>query len=199
MRVAIYGRVSTSDQNPESQLVALRTAAAQRGYQIVEEYVDQGYSGAKAKRPALDRLMRDAWGGKFQLVLVFRFDRFARSVRHLVSALEEFRSLKIGFISLSEQLDTSTPIGTAMFTIIGAMAQLERDIISERVSAGMRAARAAGITVGRPVRAIDLNEVGRLLAAGKSLREIARTLHIPRTTLTSKLRATDQGAVGLGR
>ncbi len=129
MKVALYARVSTEGQDPEVQLVALRAHAAQRAWQVVEEFVDRGVSGATERRPALDRLMKAAWAGHFQVVLVWRFDRFARSVKHLVAALETFRSLKVDFISLQEQFDTSTPIGQAMFTIIGAMAQLERDII----------------------------------------------------------------------
>jgi DNA invertase Pin-like site-specific DNA recombinase len=114
MKVALYARVSTEGQDPEVQLVALRAHAAQRGWQVVEEFVDRGVSGATERRPALDRLMKAAWAGHFQVVLVWRFDRFARSVKHLVAALETFRSLQVGFVSLQEQLDTSTPIGQAM-------------------------------------------------------------------------------------
>ncbi len=148
MKVALYARVSTQGQDPEVQLVALRAHAAQRGWQVVEEFVDRGISGAKERRPALDRLMKAAWAGHVQVVLVWRFDRFARSVKHLVAALETFRSLHVGFVSLQEQLDTSTPIGQAMFTIIGAMAQLERDIIRERVKAGLERAKARGSAWG---------------------------------------------------
>src|SRR5215470_1192928 len=111
MRVAVCVRVSTSDQDPGLQLDALRAHAAQRGWEIVEEFIDVGYSGARERRPALDRLMKAAWTGKFQAVLVWKFDRFARSTKHLITALEQFRSLKIEFISLTEQFDTSTPIG----------------------------------------------------------------------------------------
>jgi hypothetical protein len=125
--------VSTESQDPEVQLVALRAHAAQRDWQVVEEFVDRGVSGAKERRRALDRLMKAAWAGQFQVVLVWRFDRFARSVKHLVGALETFRSLHVGFVSLQEQLDTATPIGQAMFVIIGAMAQLERDRLVPRV------------------------------------------------------------------
>ncbi|TSA01618.1 MAG: recombinase family protein, partial [Nitrospiraceae bacterium] len=125
MKIALYARGSTKGQDPEVQLEPLRALATQRGWTIVEEFVDHGYSGAKERRPALDRLIKAAWTGAFQAVLVWRFDRFARSVKHLLTALEQFRSLKINFISLQEQFDTSTPIGHVMFTIIGAMAQLE--------------------------------------------------------------------------
>jgi hypothetical protein len=105
---------------------------------VAEEFVDRGVSGAKERRPALDRLMKAAWAGQFQVVLVWRFDRFARSVKHLVAALETFRTLKVGFVSLQEQLDTTTPIGQAMFTIIGAMAQLERDAAAGYLGISLR-------------------------------------------------------------
>ena len=165
MKIALYARVSTDGQDPEVQLQALRAHAIQRGWTIVEEFVDHGFSGAKEKRPALDRLMKAAWAGKFQAVLVFRFDRFARSPKHLLTALEQFRSLKINFISLQEQFDTSTPIGHAMFLIIGAMAQLERDIIRERVKAGLDRARSRGIRLGRPIAQAKPDEVAGLETA----------------------------------
>ncbi len=148
MKVCLYGRVSTGDQDPELlQLVPLRAHAAQRGWEVTGEFVDQGVSGAKERRPALDRLMKGAWTGQFHAVIVWRFDRFARSTKHLVTALETFRSIHVGFVSLQEQFDTSTPIGQAMFTIIGAMAQLERDI-RERLKAGLERARARGTRLG---------------------------------------------------
>ena len=178
-RVAIYGRVSTVGQEPESQLVALRAHVAQRGWQVVEEFVDVGFSGSRERRPALDRLMRAAWAGQFHAVLVWRFDRFARSVKHLVSALDTFRSMNVAFISLQEQLDTSSPIGQAMFTIIGAMAQLERDIIRERVCAGVARARAEGRRLGRPpLHRVNVARVLALRAEGRSLRAVARELNV---------------------
>jgi len=178
-RVAIYGRVSIVGQEPESQLVALRAHVAQRGWQVVEEFVDRGYSGSKERRPPLDRLMRAAWAGQFHAVLVWRFDRFARSVKHLVSALDTFRSMNVAFISLQEQLDTSSPIGQATFTIIGAMAQLERDIIRERVCAGVARARAEGRRLGRPpLHRVDIVRALALRAEGRSLRAVARELGV---------------------
>jgi DNA invertase Pin-like site-specific DNA recombinase len=181
--VALYARVSTVGQDPEVQLVALRAHAAQRGWQVVEEFVDRGVSGAKERRPALDRLMKAAWTGRFQVVLVWRFDRFARSVKHLVTALETFRSLHVAFVSLQEQLDTVTPIGQAMFTIIGAMAQLERDIIRERVKAGLERARARGIRLGRPRVPVAAPELVNLREQGLSIGEIARRLRCSRSTV----------------
>jgi DNA invertase Pin-like site-specific DNA recombinase len=119
MKVALYARVSTDSQDPEVQLASLRAHVAHRGWQIVEEFVDRGFSGTREHRPALDRLMRAAWAGQLQAVLVWRFDRFARSVKHLVTALDTFRTMRVDFISLQEQFDTATPIGQAMFTISG--------------------------------------------------------------------------------
>jgi DNA invertase Pin-like site-specific DNA recombinase len=188
MKIVLYARVSTDGQDPEVQLHALRAHAAQRDWIIVEEFVDHGYSGAKEKRPALDRMIKAAWTGKFQAVLVWRFDRFARSVKHLTTALEQFRSLNINFISLQEQFDTSTPIGNAMFTIIGAMAQLERDIIRERVKAGLNRARSRGIRLGRPVSPARSDEATILKQQGLSLSEIAKRLRCSRSTAKRRLR-----------
>jgi DNA invertase Pin-like site-specific DNA recombinase len=188
VKVALYARVSTDGQNPEVQLAALRAHAANRGWDIVEEFVDRGYSGAKERRPALDRMMKAAWSGQFRAIAVWRFDRFARSVKHLIAALEQFRSYKVEFVSLQEQFDTATPIGLAMFTIIGAMAQLERDIIRDRVKAGLDAARARGVRLGRPVAEAQPDEVARLRAEGLSFGVIARRLHCSRSTARRRLR-----------
>jgi len=189
VKVALYARVSTDGQDPEVQLAALRGHVANRAWQIVEEFVDRGFSGAKERRPALDRLMRAAWAGQFHGVLVWRFDRFARSVKHLVTALETFRTLRVDFISLQEQFDTATPIGQAMFTIIGAMAQLERDIIRERVKAGLAHAKARGVRLGRPAVVIAPTQLLRLKSEGLSLGEIARRVHCSRSTVRRRLRA----------
>ncbi len=188
MRVALYARVSTAGQNPEVQLTALRQHCAQRELTITEEFIDHGVSGAKEKRPALDRLNKTAWHGQFQAVLVWRFDRFARSVKHLLSALEHFRSLNIHFISLQEQFDTSSPIGQAMFTIIGAMAQLERDILRDRVKAGLERARARGVRLGRPTVARSIYYISFLHREGMSIPAIARKLKCSRSTIRRRLR-----------
>lgn len=195
MKVALYARVSTDGQDPEVQLVALRAHAAQRIWQVVEEFVDRGVSGAKERRPALDRLLKAAWAGRFQVVLVWRFDRFARSVKHLVGALETFRSLNVGFVSLQEQLDTATPIGQAMFTIIGAMAQLERDIIRERVKAGLERAKARGIRLGRPPVPLVAEELVALRAQGLSVGAMARRLRCSRSTVRRYLSKVPTHAV----
>src|ERR1051325_4626189 len=172
-RVAIYARVSTTaaakssaigtanqkqpekeihnfEQRPEIQVEALRTLAGQRGWTVVKVYQDRA-SGAKEKRPGLYALLTDARRGLFDVVIVWRFDRFARSVKQLVLALEEFRSLNIDFVSHQEALDTSTPMAKAMFTVIAAMAELERSVIRERVTAGLNYVQTHGTKSGRPI------------------------------------------------
>ena len=196
VRAALYARVSTVNhgQDVGLQLDELRQVAAQRGWAAVE-YVDQGISGAKDSRPALDRLMADAQAAKLDLVAVFRFDRFARDTRHLLVALEEFRQLSVDFVSLREQVDTSTPLGKAMFTIIAAVAELERDILRERVIAGVRRAQAAGKHCGRPKVEMDLRPAVALLKEGRSLKETARILAISRATLRRRLREAGEWPV----
>lgn len=172
-KAALYIRVSTKDQDPSMQLSDLRRYAQQRGFEIYEEYVDVGVSGTKASRPALDALMSAARKRLFDTVLVWRFDRFARSTKHLVDALHEFRTLNIDFISYQEAIDTSSPIGEAMFTIISAMAKLERDIIVERVKAGMRKAKEHGKRIGRPKVVVDVSRIISLREQGLSLQAIS--------------------------
>ena len=149
-RTALYLRVSTPDQKPDLQFDGLRSYAKRAGLEIVEEYLDVAASGRKEGRPGLEALMKAARNHDFGTVLVWKFDRFARSTRHLLTALEEFNHLGIRFISVQDQIDTSSPMGKAMFTLIGAMAELESSLISERVTAGMAAAKARGKHMGRP-------------------------------------------------
>src|ERR1035438_10133534 len=182
-RAAIYLRVSTAnrtrpgdgfEQNPE---VPLRQMLQQRGWDLTRVYSDR-MSGAKEDRPGLKSLMQDAKRGEFQVVLVWRFDRLARSIEQLVLALAEFRALGIDFVSCQEALDTSTPMGKAMFTIIAAMAELERNVIRERVVSGMEYARRhgtkSGNAIGRPKRIFDRGEVFRLRESGLSIERIAK-------------------------
>src|ERR1039458_6758162 len=176
MRVGIYARVSTLEQSPEMQEKDLRGYCAARQFEIVREYVDVGQSGTTDSRPLLNELMADARKRKLDAILVWRFDRFARSTRHLLLALEGFRSLGIQFISYQENVDTGTPLGQAIFTIISAVAQLERDLICERVSAGIRNARAKGKRLGRPTCYVDRDRIVEMQASGISLRQIAITL-----------------------
>ena len=181
IRAAIYARVSTlTGQSPQMQLDVLREYAARREVEVVAEFVDHGVSGARDHRPELDRLMNGARQRAFDMVLVYRFDRFARGVRHLVGALDEFEALGIEFVSYSESLDTSTPMGRAMFSIIGALAELERNIVLERSIEGQRRARARGIHVGRPQRTVNEARVVELRASGASVRAVARALGVSR-------------------
>ena len=189
-RVAIYARVSTTDQSTESQLLDLRKYVSERGWQSYKEYTDNGVSGTTDSRPALNELMNDARKRRFDMVLVWRVDGFARSTRHLINALEEFKNLRIDFVSYQENIDTSSPLGSAIFTIISAVAQLERDIIAERVKAGLRKAVANGKKLGRPKLDVDVEEVHRLRAKGLSLRAIAKATGISRTTVSDLLNSS---------
>ena len=180
MRVALYARVSTADkgQDPRVQTLELQEYCQRRRWSVVGEYVDVGISGTKETRPELDRLMADAHRRRFDAVLCWKFDRFARSVSHLLRALETFRTLGIDFVSFSEQLDTSTPTGKLVFTILGAVAELERSLIVERVRAGMRNARAKGKRIGRPPRTYLSQDARRSIyeahaMGGTSLRQLA--------------------------
>src|SRR6202140_4167358 len=169
MKTAVYARVSTNNgQDPEMQLRELREYCQRRNWKMSREYVDVGISGAKEKRLELDRLIADAHRRHFDAVVVWRFDRFARSVSHLLRALETFRSLGIEFVSLSEQMDTSTPTGKMVFTVLGAVAELERSLIVERVRAGLRHARAKGTRLGRPRKPIDATKIAELRMQGLS-------------------------------
>ena len=181
-RIAIYARVSTSDQSTEPQLLDLRRYVLDRGWTSYREYQDEGISGTKDSRPALDELMNDARKRRFDVVLVWRFDRFARSTRHLINALEEFKNLSIDFVSYQENIDTSSPLGSAIFTIISAVAQLERDIIASRVKAGLRRAKENGKKLGRPRVAVDVTRIAALRAQGHSWTEVSRELGIGKGT-----------------
>ena len=192
MRVAIYARVSTKDQSCDLQVRDLRTYCTARKFTIFREYIDEGESGAKNSRPELDKLMADARKRKFDLVVVWRFDRFARSTKHLLLALEEFRSLGIQFISYQENIDTSSPLGQALFTIVAAVAQLERDLIRERVNAGIRHARACGKQLGRPRRVVSQDEIVKLKTEGFSLRRIAEALGVSYGTIRARLQQVSE-------
>ena len=191
-RVALYARVSTKNngQDPETQLIALRDYAQARRFEVCSEYVDIGISGSKEKRPALDQLMDGARKRRFDAVLVARFDRFARSTRHLVLALEEFNALGVDFISLSESIDTSTPMGRMVYTVIAAVAELERSLICERVAMGLQRAKAQGKKLGRPKVSVDPQQLRQLRSQGLSLRAIGEATGISRTTVSDLLSST---------
>jgi len=186
-RAALYMRVSTRNhaQTTETQAIALRDYAARCCFEI-EEYRDEGISGNKDSRPALDELMKDARTRKFDVVIVVRFDRFARSVSHLLRALEEFSHLGIDFVSLSESVDTSTPMGKMIFTVLGAVAELERNLIKERVQMGISRARRQGKTLGRPKRIFDRDKAREMLET-MSLRKAAKELGVSRGVLKRAL------------
>ena len=179
VRAALYARVSTQNgQDPETQLLELREYASRRGWSVAGEYVDTGISGAKDSRPELNRLMADAHKRRFDVVCVWKFDRFARSTSHLLRALETFRALGVEFCSFSEQLDTSTPAGKMVFTVLGAVAELERSLIVERVRAGLRNARAKGKRLGRPPVQVQTSEIHQRLAEGRTMVEVGKELGI---------------------
>jgi DNA invertase Pin-like site-specific DNA recombinase len=153
-RAALYLRVSSLDQHPETQLYDLQLLASQRGYEVVKIYTDK-ISGAKARRPALDQLLADARRRRFDVVVVWAFDRMARSVRHFLEVLDELSQLNVEFVSHRENIDTGGALGRAMIVIVGAIAELERSLITERVRAGMRRARLEGTILGRKPLDID--------------------------------------------
>jgi DNA invertase Pin-like site-specific DNA recombinase len=175
-------RVSTLDQHPETQLLDLRQMAAQRGLDIVEEYTDR-ISGTKAKRPGLDAMMTDARHGRFDVVLVWASDRIARSVKHFLEVLDELARLKVEYISFRENIDTGGPLGRAIIVIIGAIAELERNLIIERVRAGMRRARLEGRHIGRNPLVLDNLAIQRDREKGQSLRQIAKGHRISTATV----------------
>ena len=180
MRAAIYARVSTAHggQNPEMQLRELREYCERRGWDVAGEYVDVGISGSKERRPQLDRLLTDCRRRLVGAVVVYRYDRFARSLRQLVNALCEFDALGIQFVSLHEGVDTSTPNGRLVFGIFASIAEFERELIRDRVRSGIAAARAKGKALGRPRVALDAAKIARLRSSGQSWRAIAKELGV---------------------
>jgi DNA invertase Pin-like site-specific DNA recombinase len=191
-KVAIYARVSTINhgQDVSLQTRELRQFAEARGWTVAGEYIDAGVSGAKVSRPELNRLMADAHKRRFDVVCVWRFDRFARSVSHLLRALETFKSLGIDFVSYSEQMDTSTPAGKMVFTVLGAVAELERSLIVERVRAGLRNAKAKGKRLGRPRVVVDAARIAVLRSQGLSWAKIGEALGLGEGTVRRSAQAS---------
>jgi DNA invertase Pin-like site-specific DNA recombinase len=192
-RAALYMRVSTLDQHPETQLYDLRGLAAQRGFEIVQEYTDR-ISGAKARRPGLDQMLKDARQRQFDVVLVWAGDRIARSVRHFLEVLDELNHLGIEFVSFRENIDTGGPLGRAIIVIIGAIAELERNLIIERVRAGMRRAKLEGRHIGRTPLDFDRAAVLRDRDHGMSLTEIAKAHRISRATVSRVIKEAREAA-----
>ena len=186
-RVALYMRVSTLDQHPETQLFDLRQLAAQRGYQVVQEFTDR-ISGAKARRPGLDQMMADARRGRFDVVMVWASDRIARSVKHFLDVLDELNRLNIEYVNYRENIDTAGPLGRAIVVIVGAIAELERSLIIERVRAGMRRARLEGQHIGRQPLQLDHEAIQQDRCQGQSIRQIAKGHRISTATVQRVLR-----------
>jgi len=181
-RAVLYTRVSSVDQHPETQLCDLRPLAVARGYEIVGEYTDT-ISGSKAKRPGLDQLMADARRRRFDVVLVWAFDRMARSVKHFLEILDDLNHLNVEFVSFRENIDTGGPLGRAMVIIVGAIAELERSLIVERVKAGMRRAKLEGRQIGRSRLDINREQIVRDRRTGMSLTQVAKKHGISRASV----------------
>jgi DNA invertase Pin-like site-specific DNA recombinase len=192
-RVALYLRVSTVDQHPETQVLDLRQLVTQRDLKIVQEYTDK-ISGTRARRPGLDQLLADARRGQFDVVMVWAFDRMARSVKHLLEVLDELNHLNVEFVSFRENIDTGGPLGRALIVIIGAIAELERNLIVERVRAGMRRARLEGRRIGRPPLDVDRDALIRDRRRGHSLSQLAKTYRISRASVARMLQPSSPGA-----
>ena len=187
-RAALYLRVSTVDQHPETQGIELRQFAKQRGYEIVHEYVDHGVSGTKVRRPALDRLLKDANHHKFDAVLVWSSDRLARSTKHFLQVLDDLSELGIQFLSQREAIDTEGPLGRAIVVIISAIAELERSLIVERVRAGMRRAKLEGRRIGRTPLDIDHGALVYDRLSGMSLTVVAKKYGLSRASVVRFVR-----------
>ena len=187
-RAALYARCSTTDQNLDVQLHELRQAAQQRGWVVAGEYLDEGVSGAQDSRPGLDGLLADAQAGKLDLVVVWRLDRLGRSLKHLLKLLDELTSYGVGFTSLRDPgIDTTTASGRLLLQLLGAFAEFERNLIRERVVAGVRRAQANGVHCGRPKVELDLRPARALLNEGRAVREVASVLGVSRSTLRRRL------------
>jgi DNA invertase Pin-like site-specific DNA recombinase len=193
---AIYVRVSTADQRVESQLYDLRELAATKGFKVAKEYQDCGVSGRRARRPGLDMLIADARQNKFSVVLVAAFDRVARSVKHFLAVMDELDALGITFISRRENVDTSGPMGRLFLTLIGSIAELESDLIRERVLAGMRRARLDGVRIGRAPMNLDRAAIVRDRLSGMTLTAVAKKWGISRSLVCKLVKRSGAGDEG---
>ena len=200
LRVVLYARVSTSDKGQDTtlQLNPLREYCKTRDWSVENEYVDIGQSGAKDRRPQLDRLMNDARKRKIDCVIVWKFDRWGRSLKHLINSLSELQNLGISFVSYQENIDLSTPAGKMMFHVVGAMAEFERSLIQERVRAGMALAKLKGIKIGR--KPTDITSLAQIIDAHEneklSVRQIAQKVKIPRSTVFRTIKQFKAGELG---
>lgn len=197
-KIALYCRVSTGNQSTglEAQVRALREYCTRNGIADYVIYEDENQSGVKQSRPALDRMMNDARNGFIEKVIVYSFSRYARSVTHLLRALEEFKKLNIGFVSITESIDTNTPLGSAVFTILGAVAQLEKDLIAERVRNGLANAKAKGVRIGR-IKTRDSDIIRKLRESGMTFRNIAKIAKCSSGAVAAEMRAMKKEALKL--
>ncbi len=189
MRAALYLRVSTTDQDPESQGREVRQFVAARGWEVTGTYQDVGVSGARVRRPGLDRLLTDAWRGQFESVVAWDLSRIARGVLHALQLLRDFQQAGVRLIFVRQPFDTGGAVGQAVYTMLALFAEFERSLLIDRVRAGMARARAEGKPIGRPPRVVDFIELRRLRAQGLSLRQIARRTGIPCSTVAKRLKA----------
>jgi len=194
-RAAIYARVSTTDQTTKNQTRQLKSYCENRGWKVVKIFEDRGVSGSQASRPGLDALMEQVRQGRYQAVVVWKFDRFARSTQHLLQALTEFQALGVDFVSCSEGVDTSTPAGRMVFTFLGAVAEFERSLIRERVKAGIERAQEAGVHCGRPRAAFDVGRAIKMKQEGLGVRRIAKQLGVSKSTIDRALRDVSKASL----
>ena len=176
-KIVIYGRISTDDQNIESQLQAVRKYCSNQDWTITKEYIDKGISGSKDSRPSLDKLKSDCKKGTIQAVVVFKFDRIARSTSHLLECLNLFQRYGVDFVSVTEGVDTSTSVGKMVYTFLGAIAEFERSLIQERVKSGIQRAKNVGVHCGRPRIGFDINKAIELKKQGLGYKQIAKVLN----------------------
>ena len=193
-RAALYMRVSSADQNPAAQRGDLLQLVEQRGWQVAEQYVDT-ISGVRSRRPGLDRLLNDARRGRFEVVAVWSFDRLGRSVRHFLQVVDELAHLHVEFVSRRENIDSTGPMGHAVMVILSAVAELERNLIIERVRSGMRRAKLEGQHIGRPKLIVDRDAVIRDRQRGLSIRQVAKLHRLSRTSVCRVLEQSDMGGV----
>ena len=195
-RTAVYGRISTDDQDVQVQLDELRAEAERRGWRIIDTYADEGVSGSRESRPELDRLLGDVRAGRVDLVAVWKLDRLGRSMQHLIQLLDVLKRHDVGFVSLRDAgIDTTSATGTLMLQLLAAFSEYELAILKERTRAGLARARRQGKTLGRPRNELDLRAARVLIGQGHSLRETASMLDVPRATLSRRLREADTGRV----
>jgi DNA invertase Pin-like site-specific DNA recombinase len=199
LRVGVYARVSSSDQNSKLQIDEIREAAHQRNWKIIGEFIDDGVSGSLKARPALDRMMAEARAGRIQAVVTWRLDRLGRSLSNLLELLDELASLHVGFVSIKDTgIDTTSPQGRLMIALIGAFAEFERQVIRERVVSGIRLAQKSGVHCGRPRKSFDITPVLALFNEGHGLKSASRLMGLSRSTLRRHLRADGRWPKGGG-